>query len=234
LEQDHTTAGMGNKNASHGFEEMADTQDSRILMVGLDGAGKTSMLHRMKQNEVVSTVPTIGFNVETVQFRNMNFNVWDVGSQNSKIRALWRRYFENAQGLIFVVDSTDHARMEIAKKELTEILAEKSMRNTAVLVLANKQDLPQSMSENEVAGKLGLLERARCVVKPVCAVDVSGLSEALDWLAAEVAADREPKDMGSTVSEWIEDQRNRVSPARRTTRRLNSGGDKGIGKQSFL
>jgi len=226
---------MGNR-ASQGFEEMADTQNSRILVAGLDCAGKTTMLHQMKQHEVVPTVPTIGFNVETVQFRKMNFNVLDVGSRNSKIQRLVRRYFEDAQGLVFVVDSTDRARMQIVKEELAEILAKNSMRNTPVLVLANKQDLPESMPETEVAAKLALhhLQHARCAVKPVCAVDGSGLSEALDWLTAEMASHREVKagqDIGSSVSDWIEDQR---STARRTARRLHYSGSKGYGNQSFL
>lgn len=215
---------------------MADTQDYRILVAGLDYAGKTTMLYRMKQHEVVPTVPTIGFNVEAVQFRNMNFNVLDVGSSNSKMQPLVRRYFEHAQGLIFVVDSADHARMQIAKEELAEILSEKSMRDRAVLVLANKQDLPQAMPETEVAAKLGLhhLQHARCAVKPVCAVDGSGLSNALDWLTAEMASDREAKpgqDVASCVADWMEDQR---STARRTARRLHHIGSKGHRKHSFL
>lgn len=121
--------------------------------------------------------------------RDMNFTVWDVGSQNSKIRPLWRQYFKQAQGLIFVVDSTDHEGLEIAKSELAEILGEKCLQNTAVLVLANKQDLPQAMPKDEVALKLGLHKwpRDRCVVKPVCAVDGSGLSDALDWLTSEMS-----------------------------------------------
>merc|ERR1719460_2889578 len=127
---------------SRRFEKMADAEDSRILMVGLDCAGKTTMLYRMKQGEIVVTAPTIGFNVEAVQFRNMNFTVWDIGSQNDKIRPLWRHYFKQTQGLIFVVDSTDHARMEVARRELTQMLQEKQLRNTALLVIANKQDLP--------------------------------------------------------------------------------------------
>jgi ADP-ribosylation factor protein 1 len=167
---------------------MADAEDSRILMVGLDCVGKTTMLYRMKQGEVVTTAPTIGFNVEAVQFRNMNFTVWDIGSQNDKIRPLWRHYFKQTQGLIFVVDSTDHARMEVARRELTQMLQEKQLRNTALLVIANKQDLPGAMAADEVAPKLGLhrLQRGKWTVKPACAVDGSGLSEALDWLATEL------------------------------------------------
>jgi small GTP-binding protein len=175
---------------SRGFKKIAEGTEARILMLGLDCAGKTSMLYRMKRGEPVVTAPTIGFNVEALEFRNMNFTVWDIGSQNGKIRPLWRHYFKETQGLIFVVDSTDHARIDVARAELAQILGDKSLTNTATLVLANKQDLPGAMSAGEVAAKLGLHEqqRSRWTVMPACAVDGSGLTEALDWLAAELDA----------------------------------------------
>merc|ERR1719446_1918031 len=121
--------GMGGR-VSSGFGKMAEAEDARILMVGLDCAGKTTMLYRMKQGEIVVTAPTIGFNVETVRFRDMNFTVWDIGSQNGKVAPLWRHYFKGTQGLIFVVDSTDHARIDVARQELARILEEKSLTNT--------------------------------------------------------------------------------------------------------
>jgi len=178
--------------ASHGFEAMAESEDSRVLMVGLDCAGKTTLLHRMKQGEVVATAPTIGFNVEMVQCRNMSVAVWDIGSQNGKIRPLWRHYFKKTQGLIFVVDSTDRMRIDVARTELAHILDERDLQNTAVLVLANKQDLPDAMSADEVAAKLDL-HRLQCgpwTVQPACGVDGSGLSDALDWLGAELDSPR--------------------------------------------
>ena len=76
-----------------------------IFKVGLDAAGKTTILYKLKLGEVVTTIPTIGFNVETVEYKNISFTVWDVGGQD-KIRPLWRHYYQNTQGIIFVVDST--------------------------------------------------------------------------------------------------------------------------------
>ena len=64
--------------------------------VGLDAAGKTTILYKLKLGEVVTTIPTIGFNVETVEYKNISFTVWDVGGQD-KIRPLWRHYFQNTQ-----------------------------------------------------------------------------------------------------------------------------------------
>ena len=86
------------------------TTQARILMLGLDAAGKTTILYKFKLNETVQSIPTIGFNVETVApVKNVSFTVWDVGGQD-KIRPLWRHYFNGTDGLIFIVDSTDRDR----------------------------------------------------------------------------------------------------------------------------
>ena len=98
------------------FAGLIGKKDVRILMVGLDAAGKTTILYKLKLGEIVTTIPTIGFNVETVEYKNISFTVWDVGGQD-KIRPLWRHYFQNPQGLIFVVDSNDRERIQEAKEE---------------------------------------------------------------------------------------------------------------------
>ena len=84
-----------------------------------------------------------GFNVETVEYRNIQFTVWDVGGQD-KIRPLWRHYFQNTQGIIFVVDSNDRDRIVEAREELQRMLNEDELRDAILLVFANKQDLPVS------------------------------------------------------------------------------------------
>jgi len=92
------------------FSSLVGKKDCRILMVGLDAAGKTTILYKLKLGEVVTTIPTIGFNVETVEYKNISFTVWDVGGQD-KIRPLWRHYYQNTQGIIFVVDCNDRERV---------------------------------------------------------------------------------------------------------------------------
>lgn len=123
--------------------------------VGLDAAGKTTILYKLKLGEVVTTIPTIGFNVEAVEYKNISFTVWDVGGQD-KIRPLWRHYFQNTQGLIFVVDSNDRERIAEAGEELGKMMSEDDLKDAAVLVFANKQDLPNAMTSTEVTDKLGL------------------------------------------------------------------------------
>ena len=120
------------------WQRMIGKQEMRILMVGLDAAGKTTILYKLKLGEVVTTIPTIGFNVETVEYKNLSFTVWDVGGQD-KIRPLWRHYYQGTNGLIYVVDSNDRDRIEDAREELTKMLNEDEMRDAVLLVFANKQ-----------------------------------------------------------------------------------------------
>ena len=156
-------------------------------MLGLDAAGKTTILYKLKLGEVVSSVPTIGFNVETVEYKKIKFTVWDVGGQD-KIRLLWRHYYENTQGLIFVVDSSDRERVELAKEELHKMLGEEELREAALLVFANKQDLGV-MSVAEVTEKLGLhtLRGRDWYIQGTCAMTGDGLYDGLEWMSKTVS-----------------------------------------------
>lgn len=100
----------------------------------------SAILYKLKLNSDVTTIPTVGFNVETVTYKNVKFNVWDVGGQD-KIRPLWRHYFSGTQGLIFVIDSCDKARMAEARSELHRIILDREMKEALLLVFANKQDV---------------------------------------------------------------------------------------------
>ncbi|KAH3732997.1 Small GTPase superfamily, Rab type [Pelomyxa schiedti] len=159
------------------------SKDMRILMVGLDAAGKTTVLYKLKIGEVVTTTPTIGFNVETVNYKRVNFTVWDVGGQE-KIRPLWRHYFQHTDGIIFVVDSNDRERVEEARDELHRLLHEDELRDAVLLVLANKQDLPNALSLKDLTQKLDLTSQRnrKWMVQAACATSGDGLYEGLDWL----------------------------------------------------
>ena len=179
-------------------------KEMRILMLGLDAAGKTStflffftrkntnkmwiaILYKLKLNQSVTTIPTVGFNVETVTYKNVKFNVWDVGGQD-KIRPLWRHYYTGTQGLIFVVDSQDRARMDEARQELHRIVSDREMKDVLLLVFANKQDLPTAMTPADITEKLGLhkLRDRNWYVQPSCATTGEGLFEGLSWLSQNV------------------------------------------------
>ncbi|SCU92798.1 LANO_0E02146g1_1 [Lachancea nothofagi CBS 11611] len=166
------------------FNSLVGSKEMRILMVGLDGAGKTTVLYKLKLGEVVTTIPTIGFNVETVEYKNISFTVWDVGGQD-KIRPLWRHYFRNTEGIIFVVDSNDRSRISEAREVLQRMLNEDEIRNAALLVFANKQDLPEAMSAAEITEKLGLhsIRQRPWFIQATCATSGEGLYEGLEWLS---------------------------------------------------
>ncbi len=120
------------------LKRLISKRDVRILMVGLDAAGKTTILYKLKLGENVDTLPTIGFNVETVECKNINFTVWDVGGQD-RIRPLWRHYYIDTQALIFVVDCNDRDRVKEARDELHQMLEEDELKDAVLLVFANKQ-----------------------------------------------------------------------------------------------
>ncbi|XP_036293280.1 ADP-ribosylation factor 1-like [Pipistrellus kuhlii] len=176
---------MGNVFANL-FRGLYGKKEMRVLMVGLDGAGKTTILYKLKLGEAVTTMPTAGFNVETVDHKHVRFTVWDVGGQD-KVRPLWRHYFQNTQGLVFVVDSNDPERGNEAREELLRMLAEDELRDAALLVFANKQDLPNALSAAEVTDKLGLhsLRRRSWYIQAACATSGDGLYEGLDWLSKQ-------------------------------------------------
>jgi small GTP-binding protein len=169
------------RNLLDGWSSM---KDSRILMVGLDGAGKTTVLYKIKLDETVTTIPTIGFNVETVEYKRINFTVWDIGGQ-TKIRPLWKHYYNNVDAVIYVVDSNDTERIGEAKDELHQMLRSELLKDAAVLVLANKQDMPRSVAPSELQEKLhmGKLNQRNWFIQPCVACDGKGLFEGLDWLA---------------------------------------------------
>jgi small GTP-binding protein len=118
----------------------------------------------------------------------VTFTVWDVGGQD-KIRPLWRHYFANTQGLIYVVDSNDRERIAEAREELSKMVGEEELRNATVLVFANKQDLPNAMPVADLTQELGLpnLTTRKWFVQACCATNGTGLYEGLDWLTENLA-----------------------------------------------
>ncbi|KAK1932662.1 ADP-ribosylation factor family protein [Babesia divergens] len=165
------------------YNRIMSKQDVRILMVGLDASGKTTILYKLKLGEVVTTIPTIGFNVETVEYKNISFTVWDVGGQD-KIRPLWKHYYTNTQAVIFVVDSNDRARIKDAREELHKMMNEDELRDAFLLIYANKQDLPNAIPATELSNELGLNQfgNRTWYIQAACATQGTGLYEGMDWL----------------------------------------------------
>ncbi|CAM9932746.1 unnamed protein product [Heterosigma akashiwo] len=175
---------MGGLFSSSFWEYFGGTQSKRILMLGLDASGKTTILYRMQLGESIHTIPTIGFNCEAVKYGKLEFNIWDIGGQK-KLRNLWRYYFDNTDALIFVVDSNDLDRIEEAKDTLHWLMSEDALQDAKLLVYANKQDLPHSASAAELTDKLGLrdLRRREWFIQSTCAVTGEGLYDGMEWLS---------------------------------------------------
>lgn len=173
------------------LKKLTKGKEMRVLMVGLDGAGKTTILNRLAFGDTVSTLPTIGFNVETIQYAGIQFNVWDVGGQD-KLRALWRHYYTGTNALIFVVDTNDRDRFETCAEEMGRIIADPELQGVTLLVLANKTDLPNSLKDgDELAKRLRVTEWAEKgigehKIQNCCAVEGKGIFEGLRWLAERV------------------------------------------------
>jgi len=157
----------------------------RVVLVGLDASGKTTILYRLAFGDTVGTVPTVGFNVQTICFGRMSFITWDVGGQK-KLRQLWQYYLKNTNAVIFVVDSSDSYRLQEAREALRELLHRPELDGGVLLVLANKQDQPNALPPGEIAKALKLKRMARRThwhVESTIGTTGNGLYEGLAWMA---------------------------------------------------
>ncbi|EME31946.1 ADP-ribosylation factor 1 [Galdieria sulphuraria] len=169
------------------FQRLFGNKEVRVLMVGLDNAGKTTLLYRIKEGSMIKTVPTIGFNMEQIEVNNLKMQVWDLGGQTS-IRPYWRSYYQKQEALIFVVDSNDRERFSTAKTELLSILQEEELKNTVIAVFANKQDLPEAASAAEVSLALGLdsIKDRTWTIISTSAAKGDGIAEGFEWIASQL------------------------------------------------
>ncbi|XP_054571193.1 E3 ubiquitin-protein ligase TRIM23 isoform X3 [Eptesicus fuscus] len=162
----------------------------RVVTLGLDGAGKTTILFKLKQDEFMQPIPTIGFNVETVEYKNLKFTIWDVGGKH-KLRPLWKHYYLNTQAVVFVVDSSHRDRVNEAHSELAKLLTEKELRDALLLIFANKQDVAGALSVEEITELLSL-HKLCCgrswYIQGCDARSGMGLYEGLDWLSRQLVA----------------------------------------------
>jgi small GTP-binding protein len=168
-------------------------QPAKILVAGLDAAGKTTMLYKLKVQDLKETIPTIGLNVETGSYNNFEIIAWDSGGR-MKMGPLKRHYAQDMAGVIWIVDSNDRERMGESEEELCKELSymEHDLKpgdaKLPVLILANKQDLPNALSTAEIAEKLKLhsMRHRQWHVQPVCLTEGMGLKEGLDWFSIAI------------------------------------------------
>ena len=185
-------------------------KEMRILMLGLDNAGmrqrrrvhalpvthtrfytgKTTIVKKFNNEDINTISPTLGFNIQSLQYKEYTLNIWDVGGQQT-LRSYWRNYFEQTDALIWVVDSHDEARMADCKKELLLLLGEEKLAGATLLIFMNKQDLPTALPKEKIIKLLGLDEMStnrHINVVGCSAVTGAGLEEGMNWVVSDIAS----------------------------------------------
>jgi len=163
-----------------------DDKEARILMLGLDNAGKTTILKKLSEEDITTVMPTQGFNVKSLVHDGFKLNVWDIGGQKT-IRPYWSNYFESSDVLGYVVDSSDKRRLEESGQELRELLAEDKLAGVPLLVFANKQDLLQAETAEAIQAALNLnaISDRPWTIQACSAKEGSGLQEGMEWMVEQ-------------------------------------------------
>ncbi|KNH08748.1 Small GTPase superfamily ARF/SAR type [Perkinsela sp. CCAP 1560/4] len=161
-------------------------RELRIIILGLDNAGKSSILKHILGEDPMWTDPTYGFSIRSKVYENHLINFWDIGGQRS-LRPFWRNYFEKTDGIIWVVDGSDAGRFGEHVQELNNILRDARLLKCSVLLLVNKQDLYPDRELDVIQETLSSLEdRTRLRVLPCSAYTGKGINEGLSWLLLNI------------------------------------------------
>ena len=158
------------------------------MILGLDAAGKTTILYHLKLGNYVQQVqPTVAFNLEKVEVGNLKLQIWDLGGQH-QLRPFWRLYYRDSHGIVFVIDSADRARIDLCRDELQALLMEDELRGVPLLIIANKQDISGSMNVDEITSKLTLSEikDRPWTIMPTSALQGTNIKESFTWLSQTI------------------------------------------------
>merc|ERR1719222_1812698 len=173
---------MGLLNVLRGMKKNSE-REARILMLGLDNGGKTTILKKLSDEDISHIMPTQGFNIKSLVKDGFKLNVWDIGGQKT-IRPYWSNYFESSDALVYVIDSSDRRRLEESGQELAELLAEDKLGGIPMLIFANKQDLLQATPADEIAESLNLsaISDRTWTIQACSAKEGDGLQDGMEWL----------------------------------------------------
>ena len=166
-------------------------REVRLLMLGLDNAGKTTVVKKFNGEDIDEISPTLGFNIKTLEYRGYKLNIWDIGGQTS-LRSYWRNYFEQTDGLIWVVDSADRARLQDCRAELQVLLQQERLAGASLLVFANKQDIEGALTAEQIREELGLdaltATKRHWRIEACSAFTGAGLPAGVDWIVGDISS----------------------------------------------
>ncbi|KAK6951099.1 hypothetical protein Daesc_007629 [Daldinia eschscholtzii] len=157
---------------------------AKVLLLGLDNSGKSTLLHRLVTDELGILEPTGHPTSEELQIDNARCTTFDLGG-HQQTRRLWNDYMQEVDGIVFVVDAADPGRFNEARTELRALLTVEELAHVTFLVLGNKIDHPNAVSDVELRARLGLknLLRDNIGLFMCSIVERQGYGEALHWLA---------------------------------------------------
>jgi ADP-ribosylation factor-like protein 2 len=163
----------------------------RLLILGLDNAGKTTILKKFCGEPIDKIEPTLGFNIKSLEYKGFSLALWDIGGQRS-IRAYWKNYFESTDGLIWVIDSADRLRAELCREELLTLLNQEKLAGASLLLFANKQDIAGAMSSEEISQVLQLetnsiYQNRHWSITSCSAITGEGLADGIEWVVSDIA-----------------------------------------------
>jgi len=164
-------------------------KELRILLLGLDNAGKTTLLKSLASEDVSHITPTQGFNIKSVNTSGFKLNVWDIGGQRG-IRPYWKNYFDRTDVLLYVIDSADRKRFEETGLELSELLEEEKLAGVPVMIFANKQDLVSAAPASEIAQTLELtnIRDRQWHIQGCVAMTGEGVEDGVKWAMKQVSS----------------------------------------------
>jgi ADP-ribosylation factor-like protein 2 len=154
---------------------------------GLDNAGKTTIVKRINNEDVTEVSPTLGFNIKSMEYLGFRLNIWDVGGQTT-LRSYWKNYFEQTDGLIWVVDSSDRRRLAECATELHKLLMEERLTGASLLIFANKQDVAGALTTQQIADAMRLqyIGKRHWQIVACSATAGTGVSDGFDWIVKDI------------------------------------------------
>ena len=158
----------------------------KIIILGIQNAGKTTILYRLSIGQLVKTTPTIGSNVEEISYNNVKLQAWDLGGQEST-RSVWNVYFVNTDAIIYVIDTHDET-YDDSKTQFYKLLSNDALKNAIILIYANKQDLPGAKSVAAIIQiyELDTIKDHIWHIQPCSAQTGEGLITGMKWLSDQL------------------------------------------------